>query len=122
MFCWLKRVALAGSSRLSTLATGGLVFGLFGVAFVGGWVEQIGSFLESQPAVELGILSSLIFPGEAVWRRAAYLMSTSLIRMLGWPVYFKFRSQPDDGGLCGCVSGCRVFAGSAAILPARFMK
>ena len=81
----VETVALAGSSRLSTLATGGLVFGLFGVAFVGGWVEQIGSFLESQPAVELGILSSLIFPGEAVWRRAAYLMSTSLIRMVGGP-------------------------------------
>ena len=81
----IETVALAGSSRLSTLATGGLIFGLFGVAFVGGWVEQIGSFLESQSAVELGILSSLVFPGEAVWRRAAYLMSTNLIRMIGGP-------------------------------------
>ena len=90
----IETVALAGSSSLSTLATGGLIFGLFGVSFVGGWVEQIGSFLESQPAVELGILSSLIFPGEAVWRRAAYLMSTSLVRMIGGPFISKSVPSP----------------------------
>jgi Cu-processing system permease protein len=72
-----------GGSFLSTLANGVVAFGLFGVAFVGGWMEQIGSFLDNSVAVNIGILSSLIFPCEAVWRRAVYLMQSPLVTRLG---------------------------------------
>ncbi len=76
-------VTLALSSTISTLATGGVVFGLFGLAFIGGWVEQFGSFLQNQTAVNIGIISSLIFPSEALWRRAAYEMTPSIAQILG---------------------------------------
>lgn len=81
----VESVAVTASSRLSTLASGALVFGLYGISFVGSWVEQISSYVDIRSGVELGIISSLIFPGEAVWRRASYLMSTNLIRMVGGP-------------------------------------
>jgi ABC-type transport system involved in multi-copper enzyme maturation permease subunit len=77
----MMSVTLACSSSLSTLATGGVVFGLYGVAFVGGWVEQIGAVLQNQTAIKVGILSSLILPSEALWKRAAHEMSPPLAQI-----------------------------------------
>lgn len=62
----------------STLTTGVLVLGLQGVAFMGGWLEQVSGFSQSAHIVTLGIISSLIMPGESLWRRAAYVMQTPL--------------------------------------------
>jgi ABC-type transport system involved in multi-copper enzyme maturation permease subunit len=71
-------VALACSSAMPALATGGIVFGLYGLAFIGGWIEQIGAIFGNQTAVQVGIVSSLIIPTEALWRRATYAMQTPL--------------------------------------------
>ncbi len=71
-------VALACSSAMPALATGGLVFGLYGLAFIGGWIEQIGAIFANQTAVQVGIVSSLIIPTEALWRRAIYSMQSPL--------------------------------------------
>ena len=76
-------VALAFSASMSTLATGGAVFGLFGVAFIGGWVERIGNFLNNQTAVNVGIVSSLLMPSEAVWNLASKLMTDTLASAIG---------------------------------------
>ena len=76
-------IALLSSSRLSALATGGVIFGPYGMAFIGGWVEQFGSLVHNQTAVKIGILTSLIIPSEALWRRAAYKMQSPLSGMLG---------------------------------------
>jgi ABC-type transport system involved in multi-copper enzyme maturation permease subunit len=72
----MLNVSLLGGTRLSTLANGVIVFATFGIAFVGSWVEQIGAFLDSQAAVNVGIVSSLLMPSEAVWKRAAYEMQS----------------------------------------------
>ena len=72
---------LAFSSRISTLATGAAIFGLYGIAFIGGWVEQIGSFVQSTTAVNVGIISSLIMPTEAIWRKASFEMSSPLTQL-----------------------------------------
>ncbi len=74
---------LALSSSMSTLATGGAVFGAYGIAFLGGWVERIGGFLQSQTASNVGILSSLLLPSEAVWNKAATAMASPLINFSG---------------------------------------
>ena len=71
-------VALACSSTMPALATGGLVFGLYGLAFIGGWIEQIGAIFRNQTAVQVGIVSSLIIPTEALWRRAIYMIQSPL--------------------------------------------
>ncbi len=76
-------VTLAFSSSFSALATGGVIFGLFGLAFIGGWVEQFGSFLQNTTAVDIGIVSSLIFPSESLWKRAAFEMTPSIAQVLG---------------------------------------
>jgi ABC-type transport system involved in multi-copper enzyme maturation permease subunit len=76
-------VTLMCSSMFSTLATGGVIFGLYGIAFIGGWVEQFGALLQNQAAVNIGIVSSLIIPSEALWRRAAYEMTPPLAQVIG---------------------------------------
>jgi len=76
-------ISLAGSSAMPALATGGMVFGLYGLAFLGGWIEQIGSLIPNPTAVQIGIVTSLMIPTEALWRRAAYEMQSPLASTLG---------------------------------------
>lgn len=60
----------------SALTNGVVVLGLCGLAFMGGWLEQMSGFTESAHLVLLGVISSLIMPSEAIWRRAAYEMQS----------------------------------------------
>ncbi|MBM3190366.1 MAG: ABC transporter permease [Chloroflexi bacterium] len=76
-------VSLLGSTRLSTVTNGVAAFMLYGLAFVGGWVEQVGSFMHNETAVDIGILSSLLIPSEAMWKLASYVMQPPAIRTLG---------------------------------------
>ncbi|HRF48756.1 MAG TPA: ABC transporter permease subunit [Anaerolineales bacterium] len=76
-------VTLMCSSRLSALATGGVIFGLYGLGFIGSMVEQIGSTLGNATAVDIGILTSLLVPTEAIWRRAAFEMSSPITQAVG---------------------------------------
>lgn len=79
----IMTVAIACSAAMPGLATGGVVFGLYGLAFIGGWIEQFGSLLQNQTAIKVGIVTSLIIPSEALWRRAAYEMQSPLAGALG---------------------------------------
>jgi ABC-type transport system involved in multi-copper enzyme maturation permease subunit len=88
----IMTLTLALSSSFSTLATGGAVFGAYGLAFIGGWVERIGSALNNQTAVDIGIFSSLLLPSEAIWNKAAWMMTGPLTRMTESP--FTSASQP----------------------------
>ena len=79
----IMTISMACSSALSALATGGIVFGLYGLAFIGGWIEQFGAILQNPTAVKVGIIASLIIPSESLWRRAAFEMQTPLAGALG---------------------------------------
>ena len=62
----------------STLTNGVMVLGLHGLAFLGGWLEQMSGFTQGAGLVTLGVISSLIMPTESIWRRAAFLMQPPL--------------------------------------------
>ena len=79
----IMTISLACSSAMPALATGGVVFGLYGLAFIGGWIEQFGSLLRNPTAIKVGIVTSLIIPSEALWRRASFEMQTPLSGALG---------------------------------------
>ena len=84
---WLEAIVLltlsiAGGTRLSTIANGVAVFGLYGLAFLGGWFEQIGTLMDNGSARYLGTVASLIMPTEALWQRAAYMMQPPIMRDL----------------------------------------
>ncbi|MGH7582757.1 MAG: ABC transporter permease [Gemmatimonadales bacterium] len=71
-------------TTFSTLTTGVLALGLQGVGFMGGWLEQVSGFSQSTDIVKLGVVTSLIMPGESLWRRAAYEMQTPLAGSLSF--------------------------------------
>jgi ABC-type transport system involved in multi-copper enzyme maturation permease subunit len=81
----IMTITLMLSSAFPALATGGIVFGLYGLAFIGGWVEQFGVLLQNDTAIKVGIITSLIIPSESLWRRAAFEMQTPLTGTFGSP-------------------------------------
>ena len=93
----LLSVSLLGGARFSTLTNGVLVFGLYGISFIGGWIEQIGSFFTHEAAgrtaVNIGIITSLIMPSEALWKRAAHELESPLMSLMGFTP-FSARTYP----------------------------
>jgi len=79
----LLTLSISGGARLSTVTNGMLAFGLFGLAFIGNWVEQIGTYMGNHAAQEVGTVASLIMPSESLWQLAASHMQPSILRELG---------------------------------------
>lgn len=79
----------------STLTNGVIVLGLHGFAFIGGWLEQIGSVTDLPRLLTIGILSSIVMPSEAIWRRASFVMQSNLGRLLDMSP-FGIRSAPSS--------------------------
>ena len=77
-------VTFYAGTRFSTLTTGVVVLGLQGVAFMGGWLEQVSGFSQSEKIVTIGEITSLIMPSESIWRRAAFEMQTPLAGSLSF--------------------------------------
>ena len=67
----------------STVTNGVMALGFYGIAFVGGWIEQIGGFAGSQAAKTVGIVASLISPADALWRLASYQIQPESLRNFG---------------------------------------
>lgn len=89
-------ICIAGGTRLSTLANGALAFTLYGMAFLGGWVEQIGAALQNETAVNIGIIVSLLMPGETLWKKALVLFQPRVTNMSFQAGPFTVFSQPSD--------------------------
>ena len=75
-------LSIAGGARLATVTNGIVAFGLYGLAFIGGWVEQIATMTGNHAAENVGTVASLIMPTEALWQRAAYFMQPAIMRDL----------------------------------------
>ncbi|MGE5560791.1 MAG: ABC transporter permease [Chloroflexota bacterium] len=77
-------LAFLGSTVMSTLANGVALFLLYGIILVAGMVEQIGGSLRlaggaaaaatADVMVNIGIVSSLILPLDAIYRRAVFIL------------------------------------------------
>ena len=114
-------LALACSSTFSTLATGGIVFGMWGIAFIGGWVEQIGAVMQAQTAINVGIISGLLMPSEALWRRASYEMTPPLARSLDFSMAGPFLTTSVPSLLAVLYAGLYLVA-AVALAVSRFNR
>jgi Cu-processing system permease protein len=79
----LLGVTMTAGTRFSSLTSGAVSLGLYGLAFVGGWIEQFGSLQHVKACINLGILSSLIMPSDALWRRAAFKFQPPMLGTVG---------------------------------------
>jgi ABC-type transport system involved in multi-copper enzyme maturation permease subunit len=77
-------VSIAGGVRMTTITNGIVSFAFYGIAFIGGWVEQIGTFASSAAARYIGTAISLVSPADAMWRAATNELLPSIMR--GLPV------------------------------------
>jgi len=78
----LISLSLAGGTRFSTVTNGVVGFGMFGLAFIGNWVEQIGTFTRNDAARYVGTVASLIMPSDSMWQLAASNMQPAIMRQL----------------------------------------
>lgn len=92
----IMTVSIVGGTRLSTLANGVLAFMLYGLAFIGGWVETIGAAFRNETAVNLGIVSSLLMPIEALWKKAAIIFQPRMLSNPNFAGPFVVTSEPSD--------------------------
>lgn len=74
----LLSVALLGSTRLSTITNGVVVFMLYASALIGGMIEQIGGLIESDKLVQTGIVASLLMPSDSLYRYTVHLLRPQL--------------------------------------------
>jgi len=89
-------LSILGGTRLSTLANGAAAFMFYSLAFVGGWVEQIGALLRNNTAVDLGIFSSLLMPADALWKKASVQFQPQMQFDLDMAGPFVVMSEPSE--------------------------
>ncbi|MFT9848719.1 ABC transporter permease [Aneurinibacillus sp. REN35] len=74
----LAAVALLFSSMMTTVNGGIILIVLYGISFIGGFVEQLGVLMEKTAMINMGIISSLIFPLDSLFRKMTiYLFDTA---------------------------------------------
>lgn len=74
----LLTLSLFGSTLLSTLANGVVVFSMFGLARLAGIIEFIGGILANEAMLNVGTTVSLLIPSDAIWRGASYYIQSPL--------------------------------------------
>lgn len=60
--------ALFFSSTVSTINSGIILIVLYGMSFIGGFIEQLGNILRNTALINIGIVSSLLFPADTLFR------------------------------------------------------
>src|SRR5262245_18085874 len=76
-------VSVAGGARFSTVTNAIAAVGVYGVSFIGGFVEQIGGFAGIHSMGTIGVLVSLVSPADSMWRLAAHHMEPEVLRSTG---------------------------------------
>ena len=72
------------STRFSTLNSGIIMVMTYVITMIGGFIEQFGALLEEQTMIHIGIISSLLFPLDSVFRK----MTLSLFAASDDPLSF----------------------------------
>jgi len=79
----MHTISIAGGTRLGTVTNGIMTLGFYGAAWIGGWVEQLGTLTGIQSARAAGVVVSLFSPADSMWRLAAYYLQPDIVRSLG---------------------------------------
>ena len=91
----LTTLSLFGSTVLSTLANGVVVFTLFALAWLAGVIELLGGVLANDGMRNVGIAVSLLVPSDALWRAASqYVLTSASIAAVGPAAPFAAGAAP----------------------------
>jgi Cu-processing system permease protein len=92
----LLSMTMLGSTVLSTMANGVVIFMLYGMAVTGGLVEQVGTSIDNDTMVRIGVLTSVLVPSDSIWKLASYVVQPSLAVNLMGPNPFGTSAPPSD--------------------------
>ena len=81
----LLSIVIAGGVSLSTVANGIVAFAFYALAFIGGWIEQIGAVLGSTDARYIGTVIGLVSPTDALWRLATHVLEPPVMTAMLTP-------------------------------------
>jgi ABC-type transport system involved in multi-copper enzyme maturation permease subunit len=76
-------LALAVSTRLAPMTCGVILVVLFGVTWIVGIAQAIGSTFNNDAIVTAGTIVSLVLPTDGLWRGAIYNLSPAVVRAAG---------------------------------------
>ena len=76
---FMLTISIAGSARLKTVTNGIVAFGFYGIAFIGGWIEQIGALTRNEVSRYVGTALSLVSPSDAMIWWALVLSAVALL-------------------------------------------
>ncbi len=92
----LLSLTMLGSTIFSTMANGVVVFMLYGMALTGGLVEQIGTGIDNDTMVRIGVASSVLVPSDSMWKLASYKVQPAIAVSLTGPNPFGTFVPPSD--------------------------
>ncbi|MEZ4569970.1 MAG: ABC transporter permease [Thermomicrobiales bacterium] len=92
----LLSLTMLGSTIFSTMANGVVVFMLYGMALTGGLVEQIGTSLDNDTMIRIGVASSVLVPSDSMWKLASYKVQPAIAVSLTGPNPFGTFVPPSD--------------------------
>lgn len=70
----LLSLSVLGTTFLPTVANGVIVFGLYSVALMSGFVEQLGSLIHNESMITTGIVVSLLIPSDSMAKLSASII------------------------------------------------
>jgi ABC-type transport system involved in multi-copper enzyme maturation permease subunit len=70
----LLSLVILGSTLFSTLNNGIIMVVLYGIGMIGGVLEQVGSFTGKEQLINIGIITSLMMPLDALYRKMLFTL------------------------------------------------
>ncbi|HEY4211935.1 MAG TPA: ABC transporter permease subunit [Steroidobacteraceae bacterium] len=87
----LLSITIAGGVFFSTITNGIVAFAFYTLAYIGGWIELVGTSFGNSTARHVGIAISLASPTDALWRLALHILQP--------PVMSQIALNPFAGGV-----------------------
>ncbi len=81
----LLSLSVLGTTFMPTVANGVVVFGLYSVAMMSGFVEQLGSLIRNEAMINTGVVVSLLIPSDAMAKLSAAIVQegASFVERMG---------------------------------------
>lgn len=111
----LLALTVLGSTMMQTMANGVVVFMLYGGATLGGLLENLGSLLNIQSLINVGVITSLILPSDVIWRLASGLLQPDSSLRFDAPIPLAVASPPSNAMVVYAVAYVAALLGGAVL-------
>ncbi|MCC6935066.1 MAG: ABC transporter permease [Thermomicrobiales bacterium] len=112
----LLALTMLGSTIFSTMANGIVALMLYGMALTGGLVEQVGTALDNDTMVRIGVITSVALPSDAMWRLASDIVQPRSVAYALGPTPFGTISPPSEFAVRYAVVYCIVLVLASAVI------